>query len=451
MAYDGSRRTKVDAQPRTIWEVTGVIEAIRQGFERTGDISYGWRMLLAVAIAQITSWGVLYYSFTVFLDPMSRELGWSVATLTGGYSLALLVSGVAAIPVGRWLDRHSPRGLMTVGSILATLLVLAWATIDSLAVYYLIWVGIGLAMSAVLYEPAFVIVANWFRRKRSRALTLLTVVAGLASVIYVPLAGWLVMTWEWRTALIIMAGLLAIGTIPIHAFLLRRSPADVGEAVDGEPPARADQTSGAASPARATLTLGDALRQQVFWWTALTFVLANFTMLAIFVHLVPYLTREGFTPGFAATMIGVAGAMALPGRLIITPLGEVVPRQYVAAGIFASQVLALAVLLGTDSRAGVIVFVVLFGAGFGAVTPARAAIVADLYGSANYGAINGALATGVTFSRAAAPVTAGLIVTLTDSYAPVFLTLLIASLVAAIAVLRTRWLHSESSNASREA
>jgi MFS family permease len=399
---------------------------------------YGWTMLFAVAIAQITSWGVLYYAFTVFLDPMQQEFGWSIATITGAYSLALLVSGIAAIPVGRWLDRYGPRLLMSVGSVSATLMVIAWANVESVIGFYLVWVGIGLAMAAVLYEPAFVIVAQWFRQFRSRALTLLTFVAGFASVIYIPLAGWLVVTYDWRTALWIMAVLLAIGTIPIHAFVLRRSPADVGEAPDGiSAGSRHDVREAPNRPAQPSFSLSDALRLPVFWWTATAFVLANFATLAIFVHLVPYLISQGFSATFAASMAGIAGIMALPGRLLFTPLGDYIRRQYVAAIIFGIIALGLFVLLALDSRTGVIIFVVCFGMGFGAITPARAAIIADIYGVTNYGAINGAIATSITFSRAAAPVSAGLIVTITGSYTPVFVALLAAALLAILAVLRT--------------
>src|SRR6478672_2335016 len=98
---------------------------------------YGWTMLTAVALAQVTSWGVLYYSFSVFLDPIHRSTGWSVAALTGAYSLALLVAGLAAVPVGRWLDRRGPRLLMTVGSCLGVLLVIGWSRASSLTAFYL--------------------------------------------------------------------------------------------------------------------------------------------------------------------------------------------------------------------------------------------------------------------------------------------------------------------------
>ncbi len=187
----------------------------------------------SLAVTETVSWGVLYYAFSALLVPMQRELGWSTAHLTGAYSLALLLSGLAAVPVGRWLDRHDPRALMTIGSIAAALLVLAWSRVDTLPAYYLVWAGIGLVMAATLYEPAFATATAWFERDRDKAMLLITFVAGFASTIFLPLAGWLAGELGWRWALIALAVLLAAITIPPHALLLRRGPKDLDLRPDG--------------------------------------------------------------------------------------------------------------------------------------------------------------------------------------------------------------------------
>ncbi len=109
---------------------------------------YGWVIVLALCWTEVTSWGILYYAFPVFVTPMSQDLGWSRAAITGAFSLALLCSGLAALVVGRWVDRHGPRLIMTAGSGAAVLLVLAWSAVDDLAVFYLVWAGIGLASGA---------------------------------------------------------------------------------------------------------------------------------------------------------------------------------------------------------------------------------------------------------------------------------------------------------------
>src|SRR5579884_224381 len=100
---------------------------------RARRIYYGWLLIATLGVTEAISWGVLYYAFGVLLEPMATELGWSRASLAGAFSLAVLLSGVAAVPVGQWLDGHGARGLMTLGSVLGVLLVLAWARVMSIA------------------------------------------------------------------------------------------------------------------------------------------------------------------------------------------------------------------------------------------------------------------------------------------------------------------------------
>jgi len=164
-----------------------------------------WGIVGALSVTETVSWGILYYAFAVFLLPMQQELGYSAAQLAGAFSLALLVSAVAGIAVGRHLDRRGPRALMTAGSITGVVLVLAWSQVHGLAAFYLLWAGIGVVMAAVLYEPAFVVLAKWFSEpgERRRAMTAMTLVAALASFIFLPLAQALIDAHGWRDALVI--------------------------------------------------------------------------------------------------------------------------------------------------------------------------------------------------------------------------------------------------------
>jgi MFS family permease len=157
-----------------------------------GRLYYGWVLVLALGVTETVSYGILQYAFPVFIVPMRAELGWSTTEITGAFSLAVLVSGVAAVPVGGWVDRHGARGLMTAGSLLAVLTLAAWSRVEGLAAFYALSAAMGVAMAAVLYEPAFALVAGWFSRHRGRALTVLTFMGGFASVVFVPLAAWLV-------------------------------------------------------------------------------------------------------------------------------------------------------------------------------------------------------------------------------------------------------------------
>jgi MFS family permease len=88
--------------------------------------------------------------------------------------VGLLASALAAVPLGHYIDRHGARGVMTVGSCAASLLVVAWARVETLPAFYVIWIGLGSAMAAVLYEPAFAVLVRWFVRGRAQALSILT-------------------------------------------------------------------------------------------------------------------------------------------------------------------------------------------------------------------------------------------------------------------------------------
>jgi MFS family permease len=399
------------------------------------DIYYGWILVGALSLAEMTAWGVLYYSFSVFLTPMQQELGWSRSAMSGAFSVALLLSGLTGVLVGRLIDRYGPRWLMTVGAALAALFVLAWGRVTELTSFYVIWGGIGMTMAATLYEPAFAVIAKWFVRQRGRALTVLTFIAGFASVLYIPLAGWLIRTQGWRHALQILAVVLAIGTVPLHALVLRRRPEDLGLAPDGDGP-RASEPNFAAQPkVEHSLSLDDALRGTTFWWLTTAFVMNVVGVIAINVHLVSYLIDQGFESSFAAMAMGLVGLMALPGRLVFTPLGDFAPRSVLTAFLFLLQTLSLLVLLWAKSKAGVFGFVALFGAGFGAITPARAALIAEYYGPASYGSINGVLALFLTFAGALAPLGAAWGHDLSGSYTPVLWTLVVTSAIGAVTVL----------------
>ncbi|HYW13283.1 MAG TPA: MFS transporter [Longimicrobium sp.] len=398
----------------------------------SGRWFYGWTLVVALGVTETVSYGILQYAFPVFIAPMGAELGWSMAAVTGALSLATLVSAAAAVPAGRWVDRHGPRGLMTAGSILAALLLLAWSRVRTLEGFYLLSAGLGLAMAAVLYEPAFAVVASWFHRLRGRALTVLTFIAGFASVIFVPLATGLVDAHGWRQALVWLAAILAVTTIPPHALLLRRRPEDLGLHPDGAPSASFDSLDGAGEP---SVSARAAVRTRSFAWLAAAFSLSALAGTAVAVHLIPLLLERGHTPAFAGAVLGMVGLMALPGRLVFTPLGGRWPRAAVTAAIFALQGLGIAALMLGEGTAGVWAFVVLFGAGFGAITPARAALVAELYGRASFGAVNGTLALLLALARAAAPIGASLLYLAGGGYPLVLAVLAALSFASAAAVL----------------
>jgi predicted MFS family arabinose efflux permease len=382
--------------------------------------SRAWAIVGALSVTETVSWGILYYAFAAFLIPMHRDLGFSTAQLTGAFSLALAVSAGAGVFVGRFLDRHSPRGLMTVASIAGASLVVAWSRIDGLFALYALWIGLGLVMAAVLYEPAFTVVAKQFAvaAQRRRAMTAMTLVAALASFIFLPVSQALIDAYGWRDALLVLAGILAAVTVPLHALVLRPAPATIHA-----------QTAEASTPA------GDALRSLPFWLLSLAFVLASLSTIAMTVFSIPFLLERGHSAAFAAFAAGLIGVSQIPGRLLFAPLAALLPRPLATASVFALIAAGVTVVVSLHSTVAVIVGLVLLGMGNGMATLARATAIADLYGAGAYGTIASVAGSLTTGARAAGPFAAALYAAAVG-YAALLWTLAGLALLAAVLAAR---------------
>ncbi len=318
---------------------------------------------------------------------MEAELGWSRSAATGAFSLALVTQGAVAVAVGRWLDRHNPRWLLTAGSAAAALGALAWSAVESLVAFYVLWAVLGVVMATVLYEAAFTVVAKWFDRSRVRALTFVTLAAGFASTIFLPLHDHLIATYGWRRALVILAIALAVICVPLHAVVLRAPPG----------------ISGPAHRARRGLAVREVLALPAFPAVTVAFVASSFVASALAVHQVALLAESGHSTAFAAGATGVLGAMQVPGRLLFAPVRRRFGTSVATGVVFASFVVGVGILAVGTGTATVITFVTVYGMARGMTTLLRASLIGDLYGVTDYGAITGVLAAAGTAATALGP------------------------------------------------
>jgi len=396
-----------------------------------------------LCLTEIVSWGIMYYGFPVFLGAMEGELGGSRVAITGAFTAGMAVAALAALPVGRWLDRRGPWALMTTGSCLGTVLMVAWSRVYSVAGLYVVWVLMGLALAATLYEPAFGAVVRWFPTDhRDRALTIVTLAGALASTIFMPITAGLLAHGGWRYALLALAAILATITIPLHALVLRRQP----------PAFRVGGSRAAArDPGRGRLpgaTLRAAMRTVIFWALAAAFAIGSFATAAVTVHLIPYLVAHGHPAATVAMAIGWMGAMQIPGRLLFMAVAGRFGSLGVTMAVFVAQAIGLAlVALAPSVPGGLILVIAVLVAANGMATLARATTLADVFGPAHYATISGAVALGANGSRALGPVGASVLYALLGGYRPVFWGLagVLALVGAAVAATAARGALSEGS------
>jgi cyanate permease len=294
-------------------------------------------------------------------------------------------------------------------------------------------------MATLLYEPAFVVVNAWFVRQRGRALSIVTFVAAFASTIFIPLATELSQRLGWRAAILALAIVFGVGTIPLHLLVLRRRPADLGLSVDGDP----YHTGVELQPRRRhDISVRAALRDRIFWRLTTGFTLTTLAAIAITVHFIPYLLDHGYDARFAALAASIIGAMKFPGRLAFAPLERCMPHRYLTALLILLQGISVLVLMFVPGAIGVLCSAALFGASSGAGTLARPALLAEHYGQAHYGSINGVLAFFLAGAQALAPVGAGTLYTMFGRYEPV---LWLVTLIFALACGAVLWIDQSRS------
>jgi MFS family permease len=186
-----------------------------------------WSFVLPLAVAQLVSWGSLYYAFAVIAEPMGTEMGWSKPEVTGALSAGLAATGFASLIAGRLIDTHGGRVLMTIGSIGAAILLLVWSQVRELWQLYAIWIAMGVIFSTVLYEPIFAVMTRELKSDYRLGINLITLLGGLASTAFIPLTHWLEEWSGWRQALFVIAGLQVPFGILIHWFTLKNSGNEV--------------------------------------------------------------------------------------------------------------------------------------------------------------------------------------------------------------------------------
>jgi predicted MFS family arabinose efflux permease len=377
-------------------------------------------VVAALAVTQTIGYGVLYYVFSVFLVPMAADLHTTTAAVTGALTVSVLATAAAAVPIGRWLDHHGGRGLMTFGSVLGTGAVLAWSRVTDVRQLYAVFTVLGVASAMVLYEAAFaVVVATSTAAQRAGALLTITVVAGFASTVFLPTAAALQEHHGWRTALVVLALAYAVIAVPLHFLAVPARP-------------RGHPAAAAVDHAARRAAVRDALRHRGFWLLTAAFVVHGSAVSVVSVHLISYLIGLGHPAAFAAAVAGLLGVMSVTGRIVTTGLTRRRSTAAVTGAVFGIQAAAAAALpvLG-HTRPGAVCCVVLFGTGFGVGTIARPALLAQRYGTTGYATIAAALTVPTTVAKAGAPLAAAGLYLAVGTYTPVLAVVSAACAVAA--------------------
>lgn len=347
--------------------------------------------VLGLGITQIIGYGSLYYSFSILAPDMARDFKWSVEWVFAVLSAALLVGGLVAPWLGRWIDRFGAGRVMTFGSLAAAMALIGCALAPDRTTFTATLIAVEVSANLVQYGAAFALLVQIGPATAQRSITYLTLIAGFASTIFWPITSALHAHLSWQSVYLVFAGLNLLVCLPIHAWLTHT-------ATQRRKGGGAHKTTHAVAG-----SLSPNARKTGFILMVTAFALQSLVGSAVLVHMVPLLSGLGL--GASAALVGTLfGPAQVASRLINMVLGKDLPPLTLATIAAALMAVSGLVLAGTSpATMGAMVFAVLFGFGNGLFSIVSGTLPLSLFGSEGYGRLQGKVMSARLIVSASAP------------------------------------------------
>lgn len=381
-------------------------------------IFYGWVVVLIFLTMGITLYGIRF-TFGVFFKSIAQDFELGRAATSSVIALSMFLSGMSAFLAGWALDRYGPKvvtlmmGLFTGSSLVLTSFA---GSLWHLFFTYSLLLAMGVGPIFVVPMSA---VSKWFDKKRGMALGIASSGIGLGMVIMAPFATYLINNYEWRNTYLAIGLIAWVLVIPLTRFL-KRDPYEVGALPDGNKTLQMKEGTGGGENKSGFLTLSQAFRTRSFRIALVIWPLYSSTVFLMLTHLVPHITDIGFSPAKAAGVLSLLGGTTIAGRIIMGNVSDRIGRK-LAAGICAlCQAGALALLVWVQELGLFYVVALLYGFGWGGMSPVLAALVGDTFDLGRIGALLGVLEMSFGLGGAIGPVIGGLVYDIGGSYVPAF-------------------------------
>ncbi len=385
------------------------------------DGFYGWITLSVSALVYFQMTGFLFYPFGVFMPAICREFGWSRGAVSGAYMMMMLLMGVSGPFIGIFISRFGARIGIVGGNILAGLglLILAFHNqLWQLYVGYGIFIGLGTGFGGFLATTT--LANNWFVKRRSLALGIVTASGGLGAMIFVPVVMQFILRWGWRTTYGIILVALLVFSVILPALTIRNKPGDLNQRPDGKvgdlPGNEKPRKPSNLHEAPVAFTVKEALRTRSLWLLIVVFVVFNFAISMVLTHQVVYLTDMGISATMAASVLGLLPGFSILGRLLVAFAGLRFNMKPLLTFFLAIMAVGMGMIFIATSLPLIILYSVVFGTGYGALIVSQAGIIPSYFGQEAYPRIFGLTMPFSTIIGAIGAPLAGVLYDRTGSY-----------------------------------
>ncbi|MEE8419076.1 MAG: MFS transporter [Dehalococcoidales bacterium] len=392
-------------------------------------IFFGW-YVVAAAVVLVTYQSLMFiFGFTAFMSPIAATFGWTMAQVAFASSLRGLETGTLDPFLGMAADRWPARRLIVTGLFILALGTFIISQATGLIMFYAGFLVVGLGSGLSVYMVPTTVIARWFRKNIGKASGVLAMGFALGGL-FVPLLTMAIDTYGWQDTLVYLSvGILIIG-LPLVAFF-RNSPEEYGLLPDGE------VTGDAEKPGLDDSDIGvkEALKTRVFWFLGLSSMFQMAAMLAVNIHLMPYLTSLGIARSVAALAVTIYSFATLTARIPFGVMADIFTKKYVMAVSLGLTTVGLVLygMIDGSSFAMVVLFTVVYGLGTAGAMPLRAAIIREYFGARKFGTIYGIVSVFTTVGSAIGAPLAGWVFDSSGQYDPIWY--IFAALVALGTVL----------------
>lgn len=398
----------------------------------SGGLFYGWIVVGAVFVVMTVTAGLGFYNLSVYLKAFIAERGFSVSATSGATACFFVASGFAGLGVASLIERYDPRWVISAGALLSALATLGAGYVDELWQLYAFYILFGVGYAGAALIPGTTLVARWFVRRRSIALSVASTGLSFGGILLTPVAAAMIEEMGLGGASPWLASIFVLGVVPVSWLLIRPSPHALGLGPDGDPIIRDE--SGAPLPVDG-IDFDNAIRSRFFVFTTLAFIFAMMAQVGVIAHLFRLVATRSESNDTAALAVAVMATASIVGRLLGGwGLAYMSSRLFVQA-LTLVQGAALVLYSLIDSGFALIATTILFGVTVGNLLMMQPLLIAEAFGLKAYGRIYSFNQLFMTLGVATGPAAIGFLYEWLGGYDVAFLVMAAASGLAFLLVI----------------
>ncbi|EQF23585.1 major Facilitator Superfamily protein [Clostridioides difficile CD160] len=385
----------------------------------------GWLVVFAGLILMISVYGIVNNCASLFIKPVTEDLGFSRSEFSLYYTVIALSTMVIALFMGKLAKKFKLKNIILVGCVLAGIGYIGYSYANSIYVFYLMSIFSGLGLGMTTLTPLSIIISNWFVEKRGLALGLTFMGSGVGGMIFNPIANYIILNYSWRQSYLVLGIIILVTTIPVVLIFMSEKPSDKGLLPYGY----SNSSENVLDNSAKGIMLGDAVKTKIFWIMVVGLILITIIAMGVQMHIASYLTDIGYSPTFAASVISINMGVVILGKILLGYVFDKVGCEKGVIFVGLQVFLGVLALLFASKYPAIIVFIICWGIGncMGTIVPAL--ITSEIFGKRDYSTIVGVVNAVVLLGAALGSAVTGKLYDMSGGYTLAWMTYLVLTVI----------------------